>query len=113
VSVGTAADAPTSAAVADELRRYEGREAAKTTARRIAVFATFGDSAGGDDRRHAANAMVYPVAVRRVRGLTEGVDLVPRTDIAAEAIANLEAQGLEVKGESWQRVEVELVEGGA
>lgn len=35
------------------------------------------------------------------------------TDIAAEAIANLEAQGLDVKGESWQRVEVELVEGGA
>jgi NitT/TauT family transport system substrate-binding protein len=34
------------------------------------------------------------------------------TDISAEAIANLEAQGLDVKGESWQRVEVELLEGG-
>jgi NitT/TauT family transport system substrate-binding protein len=34
------------------------------------------------------------------------------TDISAEAIANLESQGLDVKGESWQRVEVELLEGG-
>jgi len=41
VTVGTSADALTSAAVNHELRRYQRREAAKTTARRIAVFITF------------------------------------------------------------------------
>lgn len=35
------------------------------------------------------------------------------TDIAEEAVANLEAEGLDVVGDSWQRVEVELQEGGA
>jgi NitT/TauT family transport system substrate-binding protein len=34
------------------------------------------------------------------------------TDIAQEAVDNLKSQGLDVVGNDWQRVEVELVEGG-
>jgi NitT/TauT family transport system substrate-binding protein len=34
------------------------------------------------------------------------------TDIAQEAVDNLKSQGLDVVGNNWQRVEVELVEGG-
>ena len=35
-----------------------------------------------------------------------------RTDIADEAIANLEASGLDVTGDSWERLDVEVTEGG-
>ena len=35
-----------------------------------------------------------------------------RTDIAEEAVANLRAAGLDVVGDDWQRVDVELREGG-
>ena len=35
------------------------------------------------------------------------------TDVAEEAVANLEAAGVDVVGDSWERVEVELLEGGA
>jgi NitT/TauT family transport system substrate-binding protein len=35
------------------------------------------------------------------------------TDIAREAVDNLEAQGVDVVGDSWQRVTVELLEGGS
>ena len=34
------------------------------------------------------------------------------TDIHAEALANLKAQGLDVVGDGWQRITVELLEGG-
>jgi NitT/TauT family transport system substrate-binding protein len=36
-----------------------------------------------------------------------------RTDLAEAAVAALEAEGLEVTGADWERIEVELVEGGA
>ena len=35
-----------------------------------------------------------------------------RTDIAEEAVANLEAQGIDVKGEGFTKGTVEIVEGG-
>ncbi len=35
-----------------------------------------------------------------------------RTDIVDEALANLEAAGLDVTGEGWTRIEVEITEGG-
>jgi len=41
VTAGTSADAIASAGVADEVRRYERRQSAKTTVRRIGVFVVF------------------------------------------------------------------------
>jgi NitT/TauT family transport system substrate-binding protein len=35
-----------------------------------------------------------------------------RTDIAAEAIANLEAAGVDVVGDGWERLDIEVTEGG-
>jgi len=45
----------------------------------------------------------------------EGVEIsddVYRTDLAEAAVASLEEKGLDVHGESWERVEVELQPGG-
>ncbi|MBA2336856.1 MAG: ABC transporter substrate-binding protein [Acidimicrobiia bacterium] len=45
-----------------------------------------------------------------------GVDIGPdayRTDLAEAATAALEEEGLDVTGEGWERIDVELVEGGA
>jgi NitT/TauT family transport system substrate-binding protein len=46
----------------------------------------------------------------------EGVEIAPeafRTDLAEAAVAALEEEGLDVSGDDWERIEVELVEGGA
>ena len=46
----------------------------------------------------------------------EGVEIAPeafRSDLAEAAVAALEEEGLDVSGDDWERIEVELVEGGA
>ncbi|MDQ3782765.1 MAG: ABC transporter substrate-binding protein, partial [Actinomycetota bacterium] len=45
-----------------------------------------------------------------------GVDISPdayRTDLAEAAVSALEEEGLDVGGDGWERIDVELVEGGA